>query len=117
MPLGMWWNRINTVGDAVDTPFLEHGELAMHWLPLACQHCENPPCTKVCPVAATYTRDDGVVMQDNRALHRLPVLPGGLPVRGARVQLGDARTAHRVQHRHGGRAARRHHGEVHLLRA
>ncbi len=41
-----------------------NGELEMHWLPLACQHCENPACTKVCPVEATYPREDGVVMQD-----------------------------------------------------
>jgi formate dehydrogenase iron-sulfur subunit len=65
VPLGMWWNRIDTVGEAVDTPFLEHGDLEMHWMPLACQDCENPPCTKVCPVAATYKRDDGIVMMDN----------------------------------------------------
>jgi molybdopterin-containing oxidoreductase family iron-sulfur binding subunit len=31
---------------------------------LACQHCENPACTRVCPVTATYKRDDGVVYQD-----------------------------------------------------
>lgn len=65
VPLGMWWNRINTVGEALDTPYEEHGEPALHWVPLACQHCENPACTRVCPVSATYSREDGLVMQDD----------------------------------------------------
>ena len=66
IPLGMWWNRIDTVGASLDTPHRVFGELEMHWMPLACQHCENPACTKVCPVQATYPREDGVVMQDSQ---------------------------------------------------
>jgi molybdopterin-containing oxidoreductase family iron-sulfur binding subunit len=64
VPVGTWWNRILTDGEALDTPRIEHGEPAMHWVPLACQHCANAPCVKVCPVQATYQRDDGVIMQD-----------------------------------------------------
>jgi molybdopterin-containing oxidoreductase family iron-sulfur binding subunit len=64
IPVGTWWNRILTDGEALDTPRIEHGEPEMHWVPLACQHCGNAPCVKVCPVQATYHRDDGVVMQD-----------------------------------------------------
>jgi len=64
LPLGQWWNRILTEGEALDQPILERGALEMHWLPLACQHCQNAPCVKVCPVQSTYHRDDGLVLQD-----------------------------------------------------
>lgn len=31
---------------------------------LFCNHCENPPCVRVCPTKATFKRQDGIVVQD-----------------------------------------------------
>ncbi len=34
------------------------------YMPVQCQQCETPPCTKVCPVQATWQEKDGIVVVD-----------------------------------------------------
>ncbi|MFH2005253.1 MAG: 4Fe-4S dicluster domain-containing protein [bacterium] len=39
-------------------------EPGKYYLPVACQQCSNPPCTRVCPVKATWKEKDGIVVVD-----------------------------------------------------
>jgi molybdopterin-containing oxidoreductase family iron-sulfur binding subunit len=34
------------------------------YMPVQCHQCQNPPCTKVCPVKATWREPDGIVVVD-----------------------------------------------------
>lgn len=34
------------------------------YVPVQCQQCRNPPCTKVCPTGATWAEPDGIVVVD-----------------------------------------------------
>jgi molybdopterin-containing oxidoreductase family iron-sulfur binding subunit len=66
LPNEIWWNQILTHGGkSMDTPRGVYPNLQMQFLPLACQHCDNPPCVKACPTGATYQdNDNGIVMMD-----------------------------------------------------
>lgn len=47
----------------------DHPEQEPYWFPRQCFHCDNPPCVKVCPVGATFKRQDNLVLvDDNRCI-------------------------------------------------
>lgn len=66
LPNQVWWNRVLTNGGVhTDTPSGVYPHITMENITVACQHCGNPACVKVCPVGATYKDPEtGVVRQD-----------------------------------------------------
>lgn len=75
-PLGIHWNRILTgrpnenapgpgpATQAIDVPTGKFPDVQLAYQPTSCQHCQNAPCEKVCPVGATFRREDGAVLVD-----------------------------------------------------
>lgn len=62
VPVGHHRNWVHQIGIKGEFP-----TLGMSFEPGNCMHCDNPPCERVCPVGATYRRDDGIVMIDQDA--------------------------------------------------
>jgi molybdopterin-containing oxidoreductase family iron-sulfur binding subunit len=57
LPPGRQWIPILVLRD--------NGLSAPYFFPRPCHHCDQPPCTKVCPVDATFKTQDGTVLVDN----------------------------------------------------
>ncbi|MEE4265786.1 MAG: 4Fe-4S dicluster domain-containing protein, partial [Desulfobacteraceae bacterium] len=47
-----------------DTPVGIFPEVAMHFLPTLCNHCQQPTCADACPLAAITKSDSGIVILD-----------------------------------------------------
>jgi tetrathionate reductase subunit B len=60
----------NAVPPGVWRSWVKQGEkgryphTSMSFLPVLCNNCEDPICTRNCPTQATYAREDGIVMVD-----------------------------------------------------
>jgi Fe-S-cluster-containing dehydrogenase component/formate-dependent nitrite reductase membrane component NrfD len=42
-------------------------DVRRHFQVTRCNHCENPPCVRICPTGAMFQRDDGIVDFDSDA--------------------------------------------------
>ena len=57
-PPDVQWRRV------IDMEFGEFPAVKRVFVPVGCQHCDNPPCMEVCPSTATKKRADGIVTID-----------------------------------------------------
>jgi phenylacetyl-CoA:acceptor oxidoreductase subunit 1 len=52
------WRRV------LDLEFGEYPNVRRAFMPVGCQHCDEPACMEVCPTTATRKRADGIVTVD-----------------------------------------------------
>jgi len=57
-PVGVQWRRV------LDIEQGEYPDVTRAFVPVGCQHCDDPPCMEVCPTTATKKRADGIVTID-----------------------------------------------------
>jgi len=63
VPLGSWRLRVKYVDSGV------FPDVKRAFTPLRCNHCENAPCERICPVSALHYLDNGIVNIDkNRCI-------------------------------------------------
>ncbi|MHC1744232.1 MAG: sulfate reduction electron transfer complex DsrMKJOP subunit DsrO [Syntrophobacteraceae bacterium] len=59
----IWTDNYENVFPGMSNQFMDH---RLHGKPFItlCNHCQNAPCTRVCPTKATFKRADGITMMD-----------------------------------------------------
>jgi len=57
-PMGVFWMWLFRFEEGT------YPNSKLRYMARPCQHCDNAPCVKVCPVGARFKRDDGLVLTD-----------------------------------------------------
>ena len=64
VPIGNYWNKVLRVGPNPKYEGAQNPDVEMYFLPITCQHCNNPACVQVCPTGASHVLEDGTVQID-----------------------------------------------------
>ena len=62
--IGSFWNKVLRIGPFPDGEGAQFPDVYTYFLPVTCQHCENPACVAVCPTGASHKLPDGTVQID-----------------------------------------------------
>ncbi len=57
-PPGIFWARV------LETETGKYPLAKRSFIPVICNHCQDPPCLRACPSGATTKREDGIVLVD-----------------------------------------------------
>lgn len=64
VPIGSFWNKVLRIGPNPRYEGAINPDVELYYLPVGCQHCEEPECVSVCPTGASQKMEDGTVQID-----------------------------------------------------